>query len=582
MEVKIECERIYTLCEGCLSPDRRVTGLDDENKALFFFLRDGTITLKDETKHVQLCWECNGILNKIKDFQSRIKTAQYSLLHYIQSLYSKAHIPATLSNLKTKETSHFEQYIHNETQLEINLKASQKELTIEPKTFLPDSINIQNEPPDELLSDIKLEENGIKEEYIENSDQDYTFDEDIKIDEYIPESDKKKKCRERSNKPPLKDYTQYAIVTENKSLDMNQSFSETIYLSESEIETLLDKDRKNMRFDKFAFKCVECMLGYKRPLDLLRHKMFRHMDEYPTTCLACNTDIPSQPALTEHWRQHTKMLKCTLCAEICRSKGEMKKHLNRVHMKIFTCIRCQSQFGTLRQFGLHYHRYHEQVICDYCKAFFSTKRQLEQHIVRNHIPPYCSLCDRSFRDYRFLSRHSRALHPAELSADARQELCYCVECDIQYPSVHKYRTHLRDSVRHTQRPRRKIPCPDCGKIFSKNSYMKNHFRLVHVKESKHYCELCNKYFANGYGVRTHKLYVHQKVPHEKNKICDICGKGFSTNRILNNHRRTHTGERPFKCNYCSATFAQETACKTHKKSQHKNILTINTNNIPNT
>lgn len=47
MEVKIECDRIYTLCEGCLSSDRRVTGLTEENKALFYFLRDGTISLKD-------------------------------------------------------------------------------------------------------------------------------------------------------------------------------------------------------------------------------------------------------------------------------------------------------------------------------------------------------------------------------------------------------------------------------------------------------------------------------------------------------------------------------------------------------
>ncbi|XP_026748004.1 zinc finger protein 2 homolog [Trichoplusia ni] len=572
MEVKIECDRIYTLCEGCLSSDRRVTGLTEEKKALFYFLRDGTISLKDETKHIQLCWECNGILNKVKDFQSRIKTAQYSLLHYIQSLYSKVNTPPTLSKLKAKETSHYNrEYVYNETQPEYSLN----NLNNNPNKLLSDQKCI----PEELLTEIKIEDNGIKEEYSENSDHDYTYDNDFKIDDFVPEIGTKKR-KEKKNKPPLKDYTQFAIVTDNKSVDLNKSYSETIYLSESEIETFLDKDRKKMSFNKFPFNCKECVLGYKRPLDLLRHKMFRHMDEYPTRCLACNTHVHSPPALAEHWRQHTKMWRCALCAEICRSKGEMKKHVNRAHTKIYTCSRCQDQFGTLKEFGIHYNRYHEQVICDYCNAFFTTKRRLERHIVRNHIPPFCNLCNRSFSQYRFLERHTRVLHPEVYSLDANKELCYCVECDIQYPSVQKYKCHLRDSVKHRPRVREKVPCPDCGKIFSKNTYMKNHFRLVHVKESKHYCELCNKYFANGYGVRTHKLYVHQKVPHEKNKICDLCGRGFSTNRILTNHRRTHTGERPFKCNFCSATFAQETACKTHKKSQHKNAMLLN--NIPNT
>ncbi|KAJ0184287.1 hypothetical protein K1T71_000710 [Dendrolimus kikuchii] len=38
---------------------------------------------------------------------------------------------------------------------------------------------------------------------------------------------------------------------------------------------------------------------------------------------------------------------------------------------------------------------------------------------------------------------------------------------------------------------------------------------------------------------------------------------FQVNKILINHRRTHTGERPFQCEYCSAAFAQKSAMNTH-------------------
>ncbi|CAH2261100.1 jg20097 [Pararge aegeria aegeria] len=121
------------------------------------------------------------------------------------------------------------------------------------------------------------------------------------------------------------------------------------------------------------------------------------------------------------------------------------------------------------------------------------------------------------------------------------------------------------------RPAR-VPCPDCGKIFSRKSYMDNHYKLIHVRKSQHYCELCDKHFINGYAIRTHKKFVHEKYEKPKNKICDICGRGFHTNRVLINHKRTHTGERPHKCSYCPAAFAQNVARKTHEKTQHKHLL----------
>ena len=29
--------------------------------------------------------------------------------------------------------------------------------------------------------------------------------------------------------------------------------------------------------------------------------------------------------------------------------------------------------------------------------------------------------------------------------------------------------------------------------------------------------------------------------------CDVCGKGFNGNGSLQNHIRTHTGDKPYKC-----------------------------------
>ena len=36
---------------------------------------------------------------------------------------------------------------------------------------------------------------------------------------------------------------------------------------------------------------------------------------------------------------------------------------------------------------------------------------------------------------------------------------------------------------------------------------------------------------------------------EKQYVCDLCGKQFRDKQRLDNHRRIHTGETPYKCDF---------------------------------
>lgn len=56
-----------------------------------------------------------------------------------------------------------------------------------------------------------------------------------------------------------------------------------------------------------------------------------------------------------------------------------------------------------------------------------------------------------------------------------------------------------------------------------------------------------------------KLYKRRK-----NKQCKVCDKNFTTTTKLNMHIRVHSGCKPFKCNKCSKTFAQEFNLKRHE------------------
>ncbi|KAJ8704901.1 hypothetical protein PYW08_012221 [Mythimna loreyi] len=588
MDIKDDSNNIFTICEGCLSADRKLKCITGQTKALFVKLREDVIQNDNDARGILLCWECVALLNKMKYFQARIKTAQYRLVQYLQTIYdNKNTIPHTLSLvIKTK---------HKEFDYNFNFEDEEekKELTFEQNIILEqkDIIFDQKQATDDekLLLDIKIENNGIiKEEFDNdsnfNNDTDF-FEADLKQEneEDITYYQKPKK-RVRKLKSRIKQYEQYATISKinsNFTKKGSSSSYETVFVTAREFEEFYRQKRlhQSVKSRTMKFQCDECNFGYAKRLDYLRHKSLNHVQhQYPTNCIYCKREILSESHLEEHWKKHSPMLRCSFCGDLSRTKGELTKHLNRSHTRTFTCSSCVLDFRTLREFSKHYIMAHERVTCDYCNKNVCSKRKLETHIKKFHIPGHCSICNKDYPTYHLLERHLIRVHPTlvpHLTAhEASQEARYCVECDKHYPTVTKYRRHLQQSVAHAHGPRKRdrIPCPACDKIFSRVSYKNNHYRLVHIKKSKHYCELCNKYFANGYGVRKHIMHVHQKVPKPKDKICDLCGRGFSSNRILTNHRRTHTGERPFKCEYCPASFAQSYAMKTHQKTQHKNIL----------
>uniref|UniRef100_A0A3B3Z2R1 C2H2-type domain-containing protein n=1 Tax=Poecilia mexicana TaxID=48701 RepID=A0A3B3Z2R1_9TELE len=48
--------------------------------------------------------------------------------------------------------------------------------------------------------------------------------------------------------------------------------------------------------------------------------------------------------------------------------------------------------------------------------------------------------------------------------------------------------------------------------------------------------------------------------------CDFCEKVFNYKNNLVQHRRTHTGERPFSCKTCGKSFSKSSNLKVHMRS----------------
>jgi uncharacterized Zn-finger protein len=116
---------------------------------------------------------------------------------------------------------------------------------------------------------------------------------------------------------------------------------------------------------------------------------------------------------------------------------------------------------------------------------------------------------------------------------------------------------------------RDFPCEHCGKEFKLKQHLKNHERS-HFENSLIPCTFpgCVKKFT-----RRNRLDLHLKAVHSGLKLFKCphadCERSFSEKGNLMVHLRTHTGEKPYECKYCSRVFTSVGNKKDHER-RHQN------------
>ena len=139
-------------------------------------------------------------------------------------------------------------------------------------------------------------------------------------------------------------------------------------------------------------------------------------------------------------------------------------------------------------------------------------------------------------------------------------LIKCKSCDKQFTSEwFIYKRHLR---RHAGEKSSK--CKVCYRQFSNTSILKVHMR-------RHTAEKAGtnvKYVIKTSSLSEVNLKTTCKKSHsgERPFKCNSCGKQFKQSSHLQRHIRTHTTKKPFKCEVCNKQFREGTHLKKHIKT----------------
>ena len=144
------------------------------------------------------------------------------------------------------------------------------------------------------------------------------------------------------------------------------------------------------------------------------------------------------------------------------------------------------------------------------------------------------------------------------------------KCDRCSFETRASKTHLNIHINDAHDKIRKYSCEQCGYAATQKGSLQKHKLFVHkLGDKKFKCDKCSFASVQRGNLVNHIRHVHEKIPHKKDQVCELCGIAFSKRTIQTHKESVHKLGKEFKCQFCPFITYRKVHLKRHVDGLHE-------------
>jgi len=252
-----------------------------------------------------------------------------------------------------------------------------------------------------------------------------------------------------------------------------------------------------------------------------------------------------------------KDIKCPKCPKKFMFKSDLTRHDKRKHSnkQKLTCNNCSKEFSCQQNLLYHEKSHKSEFKCNKCNKNFKKEQYFAKHMAEKHqiYTPYsCSLCPWSFLKVSELNAHRKKMHNLSFQSKTYE----CSKCSEIFTRKADLLQHMKT---HQESP---VSCQICGKHFSKASHLKMHLK-VHTTDGG---KMAAPFSDTDGRITVSLLDASKVVGQVLVPVQGVVGEVQDESKVLlpldnasSDTARRKSIEKPFKCSYCSKTFAHKSS-----------------------